>query len=301
MEEAYMNREILRENRIHGHPMYPVSVYQLVCAVGEPILECHWHEELEFIVVTSGKAIFQVGTVNMEVSAGQALFIQSGDIHAGYALDETPCSYDAFVFHADFLTSSMYDAVQEKFLDPLLTHQYVLPVLLKGELDWEQTVHKLLLDIIRANVEASPTHELTTKAQLYLILSHLFQQAAEHSTQPGTYASREKAERLKAVLHYIHEHYQEPIRLKELAIQANMSEGHFCRFFREMMRKSPIDYVNRFRTQQAAKQLEQNDNKIAAIALDTGFDNISYFISVFKQHMGYTPSHYRKKRQNELR
>lgn len=68
-----------------------------------------------------------------------------------------------------------------------------------------------------------------------------------------------------------------------------------------MMRTSAIDYVNRFRTRQAAIQLEQSDHQIAAIALDTGFDNISYFVRVFKQHIGHTPSHYRKKRQAELR
>ncbi|NHN31810.1 AraC family transcriptional regulator [Paenibacillus agricola] len=295
--------DTLKENRIHGHPMYPVSVYQLECAAGEPILECHWHEELEFIKVTSGKATFQVGADRYEVSEGQAIFIQSGDIHAGYPIElEIPvsCSYDALVFRADFLASSMYDAVQEQFLDPLLQRQLAPPVHLTGAADWEQAVLSLLGEIIRSNVEAAPLHELTTKAQLYLIFSQLFGHAAGQAPHSGAYANREKAGRLKTVLHYIHEHYQEPIRLKELAIQANMSEGHFCRFFRDMMRKSPIDYVNRYRTQQAAKQLEQSDQQIAAIALDAGFDNISYFISVFKQHTGHTPSYYRKKRQQEL-
>ncbi|SFL75724.1 AraC-like ligand binding domain-containing protein [Paenibacillus sp. 1_12] len=295
-----MNRDTLKENRIHGHPKYPVSVYKLHYEAGEPILDCHWHEELEFLIVTSGKAYFQVGAEMMEVSAGQALFIQSGEIHAGYPIEGNACSFDAFVFHSDFVTSSTYDSVQEKFIAPLLRRQYALPIHLKGELDWEKTVLALLLEMIRSNVESAPLHELTTKAQLYLIVAELFSHAAERSPYTEAYTHREKTERLKSVLHYIHEHYQEPIRLKELAVQANMSEGHFCRFFREMMRTSPIDYVNRFRTRQAAMKLEQSDHQIAAIALDTGFDNISYFVRVFKQHTGYTPSHYRKKRQIQL-
>jgi AraC-like DNA-binding protein len=294
-----MNRDKLKENRVHGQPMYPVSAYLVECAAGDPILECHWHDEFEFIVMTSGKAVFQVGATNYELTAGQAVFIHSGDIHAGYPLDQSACSFYAFVFHAGFLSSSTYDAVQEKFIEPLLTRQYVPPVHLKGELPWEDEILALLLNMIRAHTELSLTRELTTKAQLYIILSHLYLHAIEHSPHSaGTFATREKADRLKTVLHYIHEHYQEPLRLKELAIQANMSEGHFCRFFRELMKKSPIDYVNRYRTQQAARQLEQSHKKIADIALDTGFDNISYFINVFKQHHGQTPSHYRKRNQS---
>ncbi|WP_240418445.1 AraC family transcriptional regulator [Paenibacillus periandrae] len=296
-----MNRDTLKENRIHGHPMYPVSVYKLQYAAGEPILDCHWHEELEFLIVTSGRALFQVGTEMMEVSSGQALFIPSGEIHAGFPIEGGPCSFDAFVFHSDFVASSTYDSIQENFIAPLLNRQYMLPIHLKGELDWEKRVLTLLQEMIRSNVEVESLRELTTKARLYLIVTELFSHAAERSQGTEAYMNREKTERLKTVLHYIHEHYQEPIRLKELAVQANMSEGHFCRFFREMMRTSAIDYVNRYRIRQAAFQLEQSDHQIAAIALDTGFDNISYFVRVFKQHIGHTPSHYRKIRQAELR
>jgi hypothetical protein len=118
----------------------------------------------------------------------------AGDIHAGYPIELgtlATCSYDAFVIHSDFLASSMYDSVQEKFLDPLLQQQVVPPVHLTGALDWEQAVLTLLGDMIHSNVEASPMHELTTKAQLYLVFSHLFTHAAGQVPHPGAYANRE--------------------------------------------------------------------------------------------------------------
>jgi transcriptional regulator GlxA family with amidase domain len=74
------------------------------------------------------------------------------------------------------------------------------------------------------------------------------------------------------VLHYIHKHYQEPIRLKELAIQANMSEGHFCRFFRDMMRKSPSIMCIVTARSRLPSSWSRATHQIAAIALDTGFD-----------------------------
>lgn len=80
-----MQREMLRENRIHGNPMYPVSVYPSVEQLnGNSVLESHWHEEMEFIVVEQGSAVFQTDMVYTEVNEGEALFVNSGELHAGY-------------------------------------------------------------------------------------------------------------------------------------------------------------------------------------------------------------------------
>ncbi|MNP38977.1 Bifunctional transcriptional activator/DNA repair enzyme AdaA [compost metagenome] len=106
--------------------------------------------------------------------------------------------------------------------------------------------------------------------------------------------SHDKVERIKNVLNYIHEHYPEPLKLKDLASEINMSEGHFCRFFKQMVQKTPIDYMNNYRIQKACKLLENSNQKMVDIAMDVGFDNLSYFITVFKQHKKSTPSQYRK-------
>lgn len=41
---------------------------------------------------------------------------------------------------------------------------------------------------------------------------------------------RNKVERIKKALVYINSHAHEPIRLREIADEIGMSEGHFCRF-----------------------------------------------------------------------
>lgn len=51
-----MERERLREDRIHGNAMYPVSVYPDIQQLnGDSILDCHWHDEMEFTMVTQGQ------------------------------------------------------------------------------------------------------------------------------------------------------------------------------------------------------------------------------------------------------
>jgi AraC-like DNA-binding protein len=289
-----MNRDLLKENRIHGDPLYPLSIYQLHYAANSSMLDCHWHDEMEFFLVTEGKTLFQIDTVYHEVYAGQVIFINSGELHACYPLDDAPCSFCAVVFRSDMLCSSRYDVLQEKFIDPLVKKQYVLPDQIKPDTEWGKEVLLQLAEIIQLNTLKPYSFELSTKARIYLILSTIYSHCPSLPLSRNYEENNYKVERLKQVLNYIHTNYQERIRLKDLAAQVSMSEGHFCRIFKEMMKKTPVDYINYFRTQKAAKLLEKNNKKIFEIAMDVGFDNLSYFIGIFKQYMMCTPSIYRK-------
>lgn len=293
-----MNRELLKENRAHGNPLYPVSIYPNVEQLnGQSILDCHWHDEMEFIIIRQGSAIFQINTSYYEVHAGEAIFVNSGELHAGYVENENdiPCIFSAVVFSPDLLLSQAFDIVQEKFITPILKKQILPPPHIKRTERWEIDVLHYLDNILAENEENSVTCELTTKAQLYLIFAKMFNHM--HTTtrnESRSTGSHEKVERIKNVLNYIHEHYPEPLKLNDLASEINMSEGHFCRFFKQMVQKTPIDYMNNYRIQKSSKLLENTDKKIVDIAMDVGFDNLSYFITVFKKQKNCTPSQYRR-------
>ncbi|CAM3831458.1 helix-turn-helix transcriptional regulator [Marinicrinis lubricantis] len=295
-----MNREMLKENRVHGDPMYPVSVYPITEIEGPMILDPHWHDEMEFLLVTEGKALFQIDMAHYELHAGQAVFINSGELHAGFPIEDASCSFTAVVFHPELLGSSSYDVMQKKYVDPLLKKQVFPPTLISNEQPWELEVLQLLKQIIADNSAESPAYEFSTKARLLLMMAQLFSQAPSAPPRKNYAADSYKLERIKSVIDYVHQHFDEPLRLKDLAEQVNMSEGHFCRFFKQMMKKSPVEYMNHYRTQKAARLLENSDKKIVEIAMDVGFDNLSYFITVFKQFVGCTPSQYRKQVQRAV-
>lgn len=288
-----MNKDLLKENRVHGDAMYPISVYSIDCS-GNNILDCHWHDEMEFLIVTEGRAIFQIGTSYYNVCAGQAIIINSGEIHAGYRHHNSICSFNAVVFSMNLLCSTSYDILQEKFINPIMKKQYLLPPFIQGNCEWEKEVLELLNDIVARNKQEHYTYELVTKAQLYLILSKIFLNYRQVAQKKAYAENNYKVERLKKILNYIQVNYSKKITLKDLADLINMSESHFCRFFKQMVKKTPIDYLNYIRIRKAAELLENSDKKIFEIAMDVGFDNLNYLIIVFKKHMGCTPSKYRK-------
>ncbi|NGZ75590.1 helix-turn-helix transcriptional regulator [Saccharibacillus alkalitolerans] len=289
-----MDHALLKEQRIHGNPMYPVSSYVMEDLDYTTIMDCHWHEEWEFTLVTRGRIKFQIGTEYYEVGAGEAMFVHGGELHAGYRIGDEPCAFSAIVFGAEFLSSRGYDALQEKFIDPLLQKKALPPPHLTGREAWEREILDLIASVIADNERAAPAFELTTKARLLQVFALLQGHMRENAPSVPS-ADREKVERLKTVLGFMHERYASPIKLGDLAALLGMSEGHFCRFFKSMAHKSPVDYLNRYRTQQACRLLETSGHKIVEIAMEVGFDSLSYFISVFKQHQGCTPSQYRKR------
>ena len=99
--------------------------------------------------------------------------------------------------------------------------------------------------------------------------------------------------KLKKILTYIRENYHTQITLDDMAKAAKMSPKYFCSFFKEMTRKTPIEYLILYRIECAAKKIHRSDESITDIAYSCGFNDLSYFIKTFKNIKGVTPAKFR--------
>ena len=85
-----------------------------------------------------------------------------------------------------------------------------------------------------------------------------------------------------------------PLMLAEIARHAGLSVPHFSAMFRKQMNCSPIQLLTRLKLQHACQCLETTDGSIAEIAFSLGFEDPFYFSRNFTQHIGCTPTDYRK-------
>jgi AraC-like DNA-binding protein len=92
------------------------------------------------------------------------------------------------------------------------------------------------------------------------------------------------------VLSYIHEHLTERIAVDDLSRRAYLSRNIFFKFFKEQFGLTPVEYINRERVK-LAKQLMMNEprNTIQTVSNMSGFNDVNYFIRVFKKMEGITP------------
>lgn len=284
----------LKENRAHGDAQFPLAAYCMSAGPGKIVVNCHWHEEAEFFYVLEGQLQFQIGAAYFPVKSGEAVFVHSADIHAGYALPSSGCRFFALVFDMNLLRSGYHDRLQSEYILPLLDGRKSLPSHITKENVWGRQILQDLDGIREAMEDHKVGYELKVKSHLFMILAeiasgnHWVLRNAQNTTDS-------RLDRLRTVLTFIEENYQRKIQLKELAALAHMSEAHFCRFFKVFARKTPVEYVNSYRIAMAAEILATGDRKLLDIALDVGFEQPSYFIKKFRELMNCTPAEYRKR------
>lgn len=289
-----INEKSLKENRMHGDASFPLDAYHMDIAPGAVVLDCHWHEELEFLIVTSGKAIFQINAEYIDVHAGEGIFVNSGELHAGYPIDDSPCSYEAVVFSPSFLHNGPLDLIYSRYIEPILQNRLTFDRHLTGKIPWQGELLQRLEKTTRCVLDKTPVYELQSKSELFGALTLLAANGTcENGRVRGTTADL-RMEKLKTALKYIQENYPQKFSTQDISALLAISEGHFCRIFRQYFKRTPMEYLNYYRITQAVRLLEETEHKILEIAMETGFDNLSYFIGTFRHFMGTTPSKYRR-------
>jgi AraC-like DNA-binding protein/mannose-6-phosphate isomerase-like protein (cupin superfamily) len=99
--------------------------------------------------------------------------------------------------------------------------------------------------------------------------------------------------RIRAAIDYINAHYQHPITLAEIANECHFSPNAFCRWFKQHMGLTFIDYLNKVRLTHVCQLLISTDLNIGQIATQTGFDNISTLNRLFQHKLNSSPRRYR--------
>lgn len=97
---------------------------------------------------------------------------------------------------------------------------------------------------------------------------------------------------------YIDTNFDRGITVSDVAAYVFLSQGYFTRAFREEFGISPMGYLMNVRIMKACDLLEDNEIKVSAIALQTGFASPQRFNVAFRNHMGMTPLEYRKVHNN---
>jgi AraC-like DNA-binding protein len=88
------------------------------------------------------------------------------------------------------------------------------------------------------------------------------------------------------------------LKIEEYAKLCNMSTSSFKRKFKKIYTESPREYITKMKLKKASKLLLLNDDRIADIAYDCGFESITTFNRVFKKYHKISPTKYRLN-QNE--
>lgn len=296
MDNFDMNRhdiDLFQETSLHGNMRFHLMLHEYTSDISRPErVSAHWHEEYELLTVTDGHGVAHINNRRFEFGLGDILFINSGDLHSLSAELGTPLGFYAVDFGRELISSYGNDDIQQKYIHRQATGGLLFRDHFRaGDADCEK-LRAPLEEIRRLYREGASGNELLIKAELFRIWHYLCRYPAT-SVSPEHQSGDAKITVIKDVLQYIRLNYNRNLTLGTLAQQFYMSEGQFCRFFKSQVNMTVMEYLNYYRIGAACDMLRDGSLPVSAIALDCGYNNISYFNRTFRKYMHCTPKEYR--------
>lgn len=249
----------------------------------------HFHPEIELTYIKSSFGKRYLGGKVTDYEPGDLVMVGPNVLHC-WQSDNEPLSTQAqaivIQFRADF--------AGEGFLQ--------LPELVKIRHLFEMARAGLqisgnLKTVISAKMELIVASDGFTRLLLVMEILHLIANSEEiqliDSESGQIIASSFETARFQKVFAYLIENYHQEVNLKTVARIANLSPNAFCRYFKNVTRKTLVEIVTDFRINQACQLLRNSEKSVNEICFGCGFGNISYFNKTFKTITGHTPLKYR--------
>lgn len=255
----------------------------------------HWHNEFEIIYVEKGSVIYTIDMVPIKVSEGQCIIINNGQLHSAHCINNEACQHVALLFDLNFLNSISNDYCQSNYITPLLNGEFRFPLVVDENSKWGRRIIEEVKEALEMYDEKVFGWGIGIKASLYKILSTVVRENKFIIKENTASASLNyRLNIIRKSLNYIYENYTKKIYIEDLAKEVNINPQYFCRFFKTNTGKTPVDFINQYRIEQAANLIKMEDKKVSDIYLEVGFDNFSYFIRKFKEYKNCTPNKFKK-------
>ena len=247
--------------------------------------------------IISGSAVFNIDGIDYNVSENQLLYIPQNSYITSYALD------DKFSFYSiRFVSAVNYD-----YGDILSEYFNILTI----SVPKTQELHHHFENIYNYALSDTPMKMFKVRGYFELVIAALIElnittdksidQVANNREPQNTLprlAFRAKTHlkidiRIQLVTDYIVLHPTETYTVKKLCDIADLSESQFRKLFKEQTGKTPNNFVTELKITTAARLLLISSLPINEISYSVGFDDVNYFIRVFKNIFGQTPKKYR--------
>ena len=287
------NQAAVREKARHGDIFLPVNSYHCLVPVTYRELTLHWHEEIEITLIREGMSDYRVGQEEFRAEEGDIILIPPYCTHSAYEIPGKTMVSDSLVFHLDLLGAQGQDLSASKYLRPLAEGQLQMPEVIRSSDKGYGEIKETFLRALDCFQSRPPFYEMLLRESLLHVIILLFELGyiREPQESRSTFINRLQ---LRNVLTYIAEHYREKIKVADLSDLSGFSESYFMSFFKQNVGMSCIQYINHYRVQKAAHALEETSQPVMEVAMDHGFDNISYFNLQFRKEFGMTPREFRR-------
>lgn len=235
----------------------------------------HVHDMVEIICLLSGKLKFSV--------AAQSYSLAPGDVIA--AFPSVPHSYDVVSDDARGICLIFSPETINEFSRAFRTMLPVNPLIEKAQQAPE------IGQLIKAISTICQQEDSPLKlGYLHIFLSYLFTSMPLRQMDKNIHSSLSHQ-----VLHYISEHFTEPLSLESTSRALGISRIHLSHIFSQQLKINFRQYINTLRINHACTLLQNAAYSISEISYMCGYENPRTFHRAFLSVCQTTPNKYRNR------
>lgn len=264
---------------------FPINIFTI--HYPEPhIIPLHWHQHLEWIIVTQGSFRVQVDSTFQDLHEGDLLFINTKQIHSAFPESEHSELY-AIVFNESLLRNTGLDNTEMKYIVPLLSKDICVPTYFKANQPESLVIKDCLMKLKNAYFKKPFGYELLVKGRLLESIGYALEKTEGTSQRKQQNQAKGSVD---PVLAHLSNHFHEPLSVKQAASLCCITPNYFCYLFKKSTGKTLTEYVNMLRIHEAERLLRTHNYTVQQVAFMVGFTNLTYFGRVFKKMKNASPS-----------
>lgn len=250
-----------------GTPDAPIELYIVTEKHPRYNMQFHWHSDIEIIHVSVGKLSLTLNDAHYTMNKGDSILVPGGVVHGAVPED---CEYECLRFSKSMLyaTPAIKNIIKSRLLYPVKFSEH-------------EGIQKLFSVMREDNFN---------QMRLMSLLFSVIEESIEKQSG-AKIISEEKIERIKPAILYIEDNFNSHITVADLAKECLMSSNYFIKYFKEVTDITPIDFLNRHRVEAACEML-LSGHSVTETAFACGFNDLSYFIHMFKKEIGISPKKY---------
>ena len=248
---------------------------------------CHWHPDLEFLLVLDGSMDYFVNGRHLHMGAGEGIFVNSKRLHYGYSKENTDCSFLVVVVHPSLL--GVETSVGKEYFDLKFGSEAEDCLLLTDHFAWQGEAIKTIR-LVYEEMQRDDMNPLR-------LISGITALCANVSEHIKTFSSRQTDTHawlaVWKMTGFIQSNYARKITLSDIAAAGSVCRSKCCILFGQYIGQTPNAYLTQYRIGKSGEMLRETNMSILEIAWACGFQSPSYFTQVFHQYIGMTPREYR--------
>ena len=289
-----VTNQFQKELKQHGSGHFPFLVsYQKLSEYESGSFMWHWHPEIEITYVRKGTMCYKVNNLVYHLKEGDIVFNNSGALHSGTMENQEDCTYIPITFDPRLIYGFFQSTINSKYVDPVIQDSLLPAICIDQSERWHRSFREYLLRIIDLDEKKPDFYEL----DITICLQSIWRLLLEHITYEPQ-ASRENSleyDRIKKILSYIEENYQNKITLNDIAGHIHLCESECTRLFKRHMNTTLFAFLQEYRIERSLEFL-QDDQPVSAVADKAGFSDPNYYSKVFAKIKGCSPREYQKHR-----